>query len=70
MILGFVALLLIFLPMKEQKNGFKHSRITYINELALTVGLIMLTIGFLEVNGLMKVGDVTGDGIKRNLGIN
>jgi hypothetical protein len=36
----------------------------------LTVGLIMLTIGnFLGANGLTKVG-VTGDGIKRNLGIN
>jgi hypothetical protein len=30
----------------------------------------MLTIGnFLGANGLTKVGDVTGDGIKRNLGI-
>jgi ABC-type transport system involved in cytochrome c biogenesis permease subunit len=31
--------------MKRTRKKFKHSEITYINELALTVGLIMLTIG-------------------------
>jgi hypothetical protein len=52
--------------MKRTRKKWTHSEITYINELALTVGLIMLTIGnFLEANGLTKVGDV-GDGIKRN----
>jgi hypothetical protein len=45
------------------------AEITYINEMALTVGP-MLTIGnFLGGQWLMKVGDVTGDGIQRNLGI-
>jgi hypothetical protein len=42
--------------------------ITYINELALTVGLILLTIGNFLGGRLMKVGDVTGDGIQKKLG--
>ncbi|MCD9573856.1 cytochrome c biogenesis protein CcsA [Flavobacterium soyae] len=47
MILGFVALVLIFFT--NEKNKAKMSlnvkEITYINEMALTIGLIMLTIG-------------------------
>jgi len=47
MILGFVALILIFFT--NDKNKAKMSlnikEITYINEMALTIGLIMLTIG-------------------------
>ena len=47
MILGFVSLLLIFFT--NEKNKAKMSlnikEITYINEMALTIGLIMLTIG-------------------------
>ncbi|WP_348822282.1 cytochrome c biogenesis protein CcsA [Flavobacterium aestuarii] len=47
MILGFVSLLLIFFT--NEKNRVKMSlnikEITYINEMALTIGLIMLTIG-------------------------
>jgi hypothetical protein len=43
--------------------------ITYINELALTVGLILLTIGNFRWAGLMKVGTLLGMGSKRNLGI-
>jgi ABC-type transport system involved in cytochrome c biogenesis permease subunit len=41
--------------------------ITYINELALTVGLILLTIGnFLGGQWANEsYGDVTGDGIKK-----
>jgi ABC-type transport system involved in cytochrome c biogenesis permease subunit len=46
MILGFVSLLLILLPMKNKaKMDLNIMEITYINELALTVGLILLTIG-------------------------
>jgi ABC-type transport system involved in cytochrome c biogenesis permease subunit len=45
-ILGAVALLLICLPMKKQSQmDLNIQEITYINELALTIGLIMLTIG-------------------------
>nr|WP_315158089.1 cytochrome c biogenesis protein CcsA [uncultured Flavobacterium sp.] len=47
MILGFVSLLLIFFT--NEKNKAKMSlnikEITYINEMSLTIGLIMLTIG-------------------------
>ena len=47
MILGFVSLLLIFFT--NEKNKVKMDlniqEITYINEMALTIGLIMLTIG-------------------------
>jgi ABC-type transport system involved in cytochrome c biogenesis permease subunit len=43
MILGFVSLLLILLPMKNKaKMDLNIMEITYINELALTVGLILL----------------------------
>ena len=47
MILGFVALLLIFFTNEKNKKkmDLNIQEITYINELALTVGLIMLTIG-------------------------
>jgi ABC-type transport system involved in cytochrome c biogenesis permease subunit len=46
MILGFVSLLLIFLPMKNKaKMDLNIQEITYINEMALTIGFIMLTIG-------------------------
>jgi cytochrome c-type biogenesis protein CcsB len=47
MILGFVALLLIFFTTEKNKKkmDLNIQEITYINELALTVGLIMLTIG-------------------------
>ena len=47
MILGVVALLLIILTNRKNKERMEHSlkEITVINELALTVGLIMLTIG-------------------------
>jgi hypothetical protein len=40
MILGFVSLLLIFLPMKNKaKMDLNIQEITYINEMALTIGL-------------------------------
>ena len=47
MILGFVSLLLIILTNKKNKARMEISlkELTVINELALTVGLIMLTIG-------------------------
>jgi cytochrome c-type biogenesis protein CcsB len=47
MILGIVALLLIVLTNKRNKKRMEHNlkELTVINELALTVGLIMLTIG-------------------------
>ncbi len=47
MILGFVALLLIFFTNEKNKNkmDLNIQEITYINEMALTIGLIMLTIG-------------------------
>jgi len=47
MILGAVSLLLILLTTKENKvkMDLNIREITYINELALTIGLIMLTIG-------------------------
>jgi cytochrome c-type biogenesis protein CcsB len=47
MILGFVSLLLIILTTKENKSRMELSikEITYINEMSLTIGLVMLTIG-------------------------
>ena len=47
MILGFVALLLILFTNKENKAKISLSlkEITYINEMSLTIGLVMLTIG-------------------------
>lgn len=47
MILGIVSLLLILLTNDKNKERMKLSiqEITYINEMALTIGLIMLTIG-------------------------
>ncbi|OCB68868.1 cytochrome c-type biogenesis protein CcsB [Flavobacterium glycines] len=47
MILGFVSLLLIFFTNDKNraKMDLNISEITYINEMALTIGLIMLTIG-------------------------
>ncbi len=47
MILGFVSLILIILTNKKNKKRMKLNlkELTIINELALTVGLIMLTIG-------------------------
>ncbi len=47
MILGIVALLLILLTNDKNKEKMKLSilEITYINEMALTIGLVMLTIG-------------------------
>ena len=47
MVLGLVALILILLSNKKNKSIMElHIKeITYINELALTVGLVMLTIG-------------------------
>jgi len=47
MILGFVALVLIFFTNEKNKAKMELNikEITYINEMALTVGLIMLTIG-------------------------
>jgi cytochrome c-type biogenesis protein CcsB len=47
MVLGLVSLILILLSNKENKARMElHIKeITYINELALTVGLVMLTIG-------------------------
>jgi cytochrome c-type biogenesis protein CcsB len=46
-ILGFVSLLLILFTTKENKAKMELNikEITYINEMALTVGLVMLTIG-------------------------
>jgi hypothetical protein len=44
--------------------------LTIINELALTIGLIMLTIGnFLEANGRMNLGVDIGDGILKKPGL-
>jgi len=47
MILGFVSLMLIFFTNEKNKTkmDLNIQEITYINEMALTVGLIMLTIG-------------------------
>jgi ABC-type transport system involved in cytochrome c biogenesis permease subunit len=47
MILGFVSLILILLTDKDNKDKMllNIKEITYINEMALTVGLVMLTIG-------------------------
>ena len=47
MILGFVSLVLIFFTNKKNKArmDLNIQEITYINEMALTIGLIMLTIG-------------------------
>ena len=47
MILGFVSLLLIFFTNEKNKEvmALNIKEITYINEMALTIGLIMLTIG-------------------------
>ena len=47
MILGFVSLLLIVFITKSNKEKIKNqlSELTMINELSVTVGLIMLTIG-------------------------
>jgi cytochrome c-type biogenesis protein CcsB len=47
MILGIVALLLILLTNDKNKEKMKLNiqEITYINEMALTIGLVMLTIG-------------------------
>jgi cytochrome c-type biogenesis protein CcsB len=47
MILGFVSLLLIFFTTKENKAKMELNikEITIINEMALTIGLVMLTIG-------------------------
>jgi len=47
MILGFVSLLLIFFTNHKNKDRMKlHvQELTYINEMSLTVGLVMLTIG-------------------------
>jgi cytochrome c-type biogenesis protein CcsB len=47
MILGFVSLLLIFFTNDKNKTKMELNikEITYINEMALTIGLIMLTIG-------------------------
>ena len=47
MILGVVSLLLILFTNEKNKNKMKLNikEITYINEMALTVGLVMLTIG-------------------------
>lgn len=47
MILGFVSLLLIFFTNEtnKAKMDLNIKEITYINEMALTVGLVMLTIG-------------------------
>ena len=47
MILGIVSLLLILLTNSKNKERMKLniSEITYINEMALTIGLVMLTIG-------------------------
>lgn len=47
MILGIVSLLLMLLTTEKNKERMKLSiqEITYINEMALTIGLVMLTIG-------------------------
>jgi len=47
MILGFVSLILIFFTNEKNKAKMELNikEITYINEMALTIGLIMLTIG-------------------------
>ncbi len=47
MILGFVSLILIFFTNENNKTkmDLNIQEITYINEMALTIGLIMLTIG-------------------------
>ena len=47
MILGFVSLLLIFFTndKNKEKMDLNIQELTYINEMALTIGLVMLTIG-------------------------
>ena len=47
MILGFVSLILIFFTndKNKEKMALNIKEITYINEMALTIGLVMLTIG-------------------------
>ncbi|WP_425433092.1 cytochrome c biogenesis protein CcsA [Flavobacterium magnum] len=47
MVLGFVSLLLIFFTTEKNKEKMKLNvqEITYINEMSLTIGLVMLTIG-------------------------
>ena len=71
MIIGIVVLLLILLTSKKNKSRLQLQikELTIINELSLTVGLVMLTIGnFLGGCGLTKVGAATGDGILKRLG--
>jgi ABC-type transport system involved in cytochrome c biogenesis permease subunit len=56
---------------RTRQNGLNIQEITYINELALTVGLIMLTIGnFLGRTVGNESWGRTGVGIQRNLGVN
>ena len=71
MILGIVSLFLILLTNEKNKKKIELNlkELTIINELTLTVGLIMFTIGnFLEVSGLTKVGVDIGAGILKKLG--
>jgi ABC-type transport system involved in cytochrome c biogenesis permease subunit len=69
MILGFVSLLLIFLPMKNKAKMDLIQEITYINEMALTIGFIMLTIGnFLGGQWANESWGRYWDGIQKKLG--
>jgi ABC-type transport system involved in cytochrome c biogenesis permease subunit len=54
-----------FLPMKNKaKMDLNIMEITYINEMALTVGLILTIGNFLGGQWLMKVGTLLGMGSK------
>lgn len=71
MILGVVALLLMVLTTKKNKKrmDLNIKELTVINELALTAGLVMLTIGnFLGGQWANESWGVIGDGIPKRLG--
>ena len=71
MIIGGVSLLLMLLTNTKNKvkMDLNIKELTIINELSLTVGLIMFTIGnFLGVCGPTRVGVVIGVGIQKKHG--
>ena len=71
MILGIINLFLIIFTNKKNINKIKAiiKELSIVNELSLTVGLIMLTIGnFLGAQWQMKVGDAIGVGTQKKLG--
>ena len=71
MVLGLTVLGLMIFTTKNNKAkmDLNIKELTIINEMALTVGLVMLTIGnFLGGMWLMKVGDAIGVGIQKKRG--